>query len=210
MIQFDDTKEREQRADLCYADGLLDIGIGVGLFSLGIVTLVGLGALAGVYLALLFPIVKSAKRSVTMPRMHHLDFMPEPDAEWRIRRVKGVVTASMVVLIAIGALAFFMSRMIPPPLSTWLREHAIILFGALLAAFFVLLGWGTATARLRHYAVITAVALVFCHWFDLGASFFLLLIGIVTIVWGSNVLSRFVRSYPRMHERNGKAYQRTI
>jgi len=209
MIAFDEAREMERRASFCYADGLLDIGIGLGLLFLGLTTLVGLGALAGVYLAVLVPIVRAAKRSVTVPRMHHLDFMPEPGAESRSRRLQAVLVASMAVLIALGVLALFMSRMIPAHISSWLRSNAIVIFGALLAALFILIGWGTSTRRARRYAFVTIIALVLGYWFDLNPVWYFVLIGAVVLSWGSVTLNHFVRDFPRMHERNGKVYQRT-
>ena len=199
MIQFDDRREREQRASLCFEDGLLDVGIGVGLLILGFFTMLGLGVVAGAYLVMLFPIVNALKRIVTMPRMHHLDFLPDTEARDRARRVRAVVSIAMGMLIALGALAFFTSRMIPAPVSTWLREHAFVVFGLLLAALFVLLGWGTATGRLRAYAIITMVFLVVGHWFDIRSALFFVVLGVVIAAWGAAVLVRFVHGYPRLN-----------
>jgi peptidoglycan/LPS O-acetylase OafA/YrhL len=193
MIQFDDRREREQRASLCFADGLLDLGIGIGLLALGFLMMLGLGAIAGVYLAMLIPIVN------LLPRMHHLDFLPDPEAELRVRRVRAVVSISMGMLIALGVLAFFSSRMIPAPVPQWLWEHAIIIFGLMLAALFMLLGWGTATPRLRVYAIVTAVALVVGYWFNMSPGWFFVCIGALIAAWGTAVLVHFIHTYPRMN-----------
>lgn len=206
MIQFDDRKEREQRASLCGADGLIDTGIGIGLLLLGFATMLGLGGIAGVYLALLFPIVNASKRIVTMPRMHHLDFHPDPDAGRRIGRVRAVVSISMGILIALGVLAFFTSRMIPIPISKWLRANAIVVFGLALTALFALLWWGLAAKRFRAYAALTMVALVFGYWFNANPSWFFILLGAGVGGGGVAVLSRFVRDYPRMNGRDHFAH----
>jgi hypothetical protein len=209
MIAFDDTKEMERRASTYYGDGLLDIGIGIGLLILGFGMIFGFGALAVIYTAVIFSIVKSAKRGITIPRMHHLDFIPEPGAESRLRRSKAVVVASLVALLVLGVLALFMPRMVPARISAVLRANAIVIFGGILAALFILIGWGTATKRLRVYAAITILALVFAHWFDLSVSWYLMTLGAVTAACGAGVLARFIRNYPRFPHRNGKAYQRT-
>lgn len=199
MIQFDDRKERERRASLCFEDGLLDVGIGAGLIILGFFTMLGLGFVAGAYLAMLCPIVGTLKRIVTMPRMHHLDFIPDPEARGRARLARIVLSIATGILIAIGALAFFTSRIMPPPVSTWLRAHAIVVFGLLLAALFVILGWGTATKRLGAYAAITVVSIVFGHWFDMSPALFFVVLGSVVAAWGAAVLVRFVQGYPRLN-----------
>jgi hypothetical protein len=203
MIQFDDVREMERRASVCYGDGLLDIGIGFGLLFLGFVMIFGLGALAAVYMAFLFPIVRMAKRSITVPRMHHLDFMPEPDTESRLFRVRAVVVASMAVLLSIGVLAFFMSRMIPARISAGLRANAMVIFGVMLAALFVFMAWGTAIRRLRFYAALTVVALIVGYWFNMSPISYLMVLGAVIVTWGANVLAHFLRTYPKMIGRNG-------
>ena len=209
MIQFDDMREMERRASMFYGDGLLDIGIGIGLVILGFGMLFGLSAIAVVYMAMIFTIVKLAKRSITIPRMHHLDFLPEPDMESRLRRSKPAVAASLIALLFLGVLALFMSRMIPERISAGLRSNAIVIFGVLLAAIFMLIAWGTAMRRLRVQGGIAILALVLGHWFGLGVSWYLMFLGAVTGAVGAVVLARFIRDYPRFRNRSGKALQRT-
>jgi hypothetical protein len=208
MIQFDDAREMVRRASVCYEDGLFDIGIGIGLLFLGLVMIFGLGALAGVYMAVLFPVVKSAKRSITVPRMHHLDFVPEFENDSKSLRIKAVVVVSMAVLFAIGVLAFFMSRMIPASISAGLRANANVIFGVMLAALFVFMAWGTAMKRLRVYAALAVFALVFGYWFDLSPSLYLMILGAVIAIWGGNVLSHFVHTYPKMTDRHSDEFMR--
>ena len=209
MIAFDDAREMERRASAFYGDGLLDIGIGLGLLFIGFAMIFGFGALAGVYPAMILPIAKSAKRTVTEPRMHHLDFMPEPGVESRMLRSRAVIAATLAVLLALGILALFMSRMIPARISGGLRTDALLIFGGILAALFILIAWGTATRRIRGYAAIAVLTLVCGYWFDLTASWYLMILGSFVGVCGAVVLSRFIRDYPRFHNRNGRAYQRT-
>lgn len=209
MIQFDDMREMERRASIHCGDGFLDIGLGVGLFLLGFAMIFGFAPLAVIYLAAAFSIVKAAKRSVTVPRMHHLDFMPDPDAESRAGRIRGVMRASVVVSIALGVCALLMSRIAPARISAALRSDGIVLFGMTLTGLFILVGWGTAVKRMRVYAAIAGSLFVFGYWFDLDVSWYLMIIGAVIGIWGAVVLVRFMRDYPKFHNRNGKVYQRT-
>ena len=210
MIAFDDTREMGRRASMYYGDGLLDIGIGIGLLFIGFAMIFGFGAFAGIYPALIFPIARSAKRGITAPRMHHLDFMPEPDAESRMRRSRAVVAATLAVLLAIGVLALLMSRLIPARIAGGLRANALVIVGLLLAALFIAVAWGSSTKRLRGYAGIATLVLVCGYWFDLSVAWYLMIIGAVVGTRGAVVLSRFVRDYPRFYGRNGKAYQRSF
>jgi hypothetical protein len=210
MIAFDDAREMRRRASMYYGDGLLDIGIGIGLLFVGFAMIFGFGALAGIYPVLIFPIARAAKRSITAPRMHHLDFMPEPDAESRVRRSRAVVAATLAVLLAIGVLALLMSRMMPARIAGGLRENALVIIGLMLAALFMAIAWGASTKRLRDYGGIAILLLVCGYWFNLGAAWYLMIIGSVVGAHGAVVLSRFIRDYPRFYGRNGKAYQRSF
>jgi hypothetical protein len=209
MIQFDDAAEMERRAAMYYGDGLLDIGIGIGLLVLGFGMIFGVGAFALVYTAVLLSVVKSAKRSVTVPRMHHLDFAPDPGVESSPGRSKAVLVASLVVLLALGVLAFLMSRIAPARISALLRANGIVIFGGVLAGLFTLIAWGTATKRLCAYAAISMLTLVFGYWFNLKVSWYLMILGAVLVTWGAVVLSRFMRDYPRFHGPRSGVYQRT-
>ncbi len=208
MIVFDDAREMERRASMCYTDGLLDIVLGIGLLILGLGLIFGIGAIAVAYCAVIYSLMKMAKRIVTAPRMHHLDFMPDPDAESRLGRARGLASAAVAVLVGLGVVAFFMSRFIPARISAGLRGHAIVIFGVALAALFGLLAWGTATRRQRVYALIAVLMLVFAYWFDLGAGWYVTILGAVSVAWGASALSHFLKEYPRFYHRSGKVSER--
>lgn len=210
MIAFDDAREMKRRASTCYGDGLLDIGFGLGLFLIGFAMIFDLGALAVIYPALLFPIAKFTKRSITAPRMHHLDFMPDPGAESKIRRSRAVIIAALAVLLAIGVLALLMSRRIPTGISDGLRANALIIFGCMLAALFGVVAWIAEARRLRSYAGIAILVFVCGYWFGLKVSWYLMILGSFIGVCGGVVLSRFIRDYPRFYNRNGRVYQRSF
>jgi amino acid transporter len=210
MIAFDDAREMERRAKVCCGDGLLDIGVGLGLIVAGFSLIFGLGALAVVYAALVIPIARSAKRNITVPRMHHLDFMPDPDTESKARRTRAVIAAAPAVLLAVGILALLMSRPVPERLSGVLRGHALVIFGCMLAAFFGAGAWITAAKRMRAYAEIAVFFLVCGYWFGMKVSVYLMIVGSFVAVYGAAVLSRFIREYPRFFHRSGREYQRSF
>ena len=209
MIAFDDAREMQRRASMYYGDGFLEIGIGIGLLFAGFAMIFGFGALAWIYPALIVPVAKAAKRSITAPRMHHLDFMPEPDAESRMRRSRAVGAVTLAVLLAIGMLALLMSRMMPARIASGLRANALVIIGSLLAALFIFIAWGSSTKRLRDYGWIVILILVCGYWFNLGVAWYLMIIGSIVGARGAVVLARFIRDYPRFYSRNGKVYQRS-
>ncbi len=210
MIAFDDVREMERRAAACYEDGLFDIGMGLGLLFVGFAMIFDLGALAVIYPALIFPVAKSAKRGVTAPRMHHLDFMPEPGDDSRRIRSRVVLAAALAVLLAIGVLAFLMSQRMPAHISHGVRANALVIFGCMLAALFGSVAWMASASRLRGYAAVALLVFVCGYWFNLKVSWYLMVIGAFVGSYGAVVLSRFVRDYPRFHNRSDRVLQRSI
>jgi hypothetical protein len=210
MIAFDDAREMNRRAAACYGDGLFDIGMGLGLLCIGFAMIFGLGALAFVYPVLIFPVAKSAKRSVTAPRMHHLDFMPEPGEGSGRRRGRAALVAALVVLLAIGVLALLTSREIPTRISHGLRANALVITGCMLAALFGAIAWMASANRLRGYAAVALLVFVCGYWFNLQVSWYLMIVGAFVGAYGSVVLSRFVRDYPRFHNRSDRVLQRSV
>jgi hypothetical protein len=210
MIAFDDAREMERRAAACYGDGLFDIGMGLGLLFIGFAMIFGLGALAVVYPALIFPVAKAAKRNVTAPRMHHLDFMPEPGEESRRRPGRAALFAALAVLLAIGVRAILMSQWIPARISHGLRANALVIFGCMLAALFGAVAWMSSAKRLRGYAAVALLVFVCGYWFNMEVPAYLMIVGAFVGAYGAVVLSRFVRDYPRFHNRSDRLYQRSI
>jgi hypothetical protein len=80
MSQNMDLKEIERRANLYHGDGLIDIAIGLAILLAGIADIFDRTSLAAIWVVLWLPIVMSAKKSITVPRMRQIDFTP--NAQW--------------------------------------------------------------------------------------------------------------------------------
>jgi len=191
-------REIERRASLFYGDGLLDIGIGLGVLILGAIMILGLGVFGGVYVALLVPVMRSMRRRVTYPRMYHIDFMPDPYAGSKGHRVTMVVAVAAALILSLGLLVFVKAGVMPVRMAVWLRANTIIAFSLVLASILLIIAWGTGVRRLLSYAALTFVALVCGYWFDAAPAYYFMGLGLVILFCGSMVLARFVRKYPKV------------
>jgi hypothetical protein len=191
-------KEIQRRASLFYGDGLIDIGIGLGVVMLGVVLVLGLGVYAGACVIALLSVIRSMRRRITFPRMYHLDFMPDPYSEPKVHRVATGVTVAVAVVILACLLALPRAGFLPVRLAAWLRGNPIIEFSLVIAGTLLVVAWGTGARRLFTYAAITFVALVCGNWFNADPAYYFMALGLVMLFGGSMVLARFVRKYPRI------------
>ncbi len=190
-------KEIERRASFFYGDGLIDIGIGLGVVMLGVVLVLGLGVFAGACVVALLPIVRSMRRRITFPRMYHMDFIPDPYSELKVHRIATAMTVAVAVILLVGLIVFPRTGIMPARLASWLRANSIIAFSLLIAGMLLFIAWGTGVRRLFTYAAITFVALVCGYWFNVDPAYYFMSLGLVILFSGSTVLARFVRKYPR-------------
>jgi hypothetical protein len=191
-------REIERRASLFYGDGLVDIGIGIGVLALGVIMIFGLGAAAGLPVVVLIPLVRSMRRRITFPRMHHFDFMPDPYTASKVHRVSAIVAVAIVSILPVAIFVLLRVGAIPARAAAWLRSNTIIAFSLVLAVVFLVIAWGTGVRRLVSYAALTFVALVCGYWFNVVPAFYFMGLGLVILFCGSMVLARFVHKYPRI------------
>lgn len=190
-------KEIERRASFFYGDGLIDIGIGLGVVMLGVVLVLGLGVFAGVCVVALLPVVRSMRRRITFPRMYHMDFIPDPYSELKVHRIATAITIAVAVILLVGLIVFPRTGIIPARLAAWLRGNSIVAISLLLAGMLLFIAWGTGVRRLFTYAAITFIALVCGNWFNVDPAYYFMSLGLVILFSGSAVLARFVRKYQR-------------
>lgn len=189
-------RELERRAALFHGDGLLDIGIGIGILALGVIMVFGLGPAAGISVIALVPVVRSLRRRITFPRMYHIDFIPDPYTGSHAHRIG--MFAVVAGILVVGLLVFLRAGIVPAPLATWLRANTIVALSLLLGCLLLAVAWGTGVRRLFAYALITFLALVCGYWFDVAPPYYFMALGLFILFCGSTVLARFVRKYPKL------------
>jgi len=195
MSQSTHLKEMERKAKLYYGDGLFDIALGLGILLAGIAMTFDWIAFGGIYIVLLIPAMRSAKQSITVPRMRYIDFRPAPDAERKVKWVILIVVLGVAVLFTLG-LVVFEYEALPSWLTAWLREYAGVVSPALLVGLGWLIALATGVKRLYAYTALAVIAFASGYWFNLDFPLLFTVLGAVIVLSGIVVLVRFQRKYP--------------
>jgi hypothetical protein len=194
MSQNTDLKEIERKANLYHGDGLIDIAIGLVILLAGIAEIFDWTSLAGIWVVLWLPIMMSAKKSITVPRMRYIDFTPK--AQWKVKLVIVTVVLAVAVLFTLGLVVFTKNEALPPWLTAWLREYSRMVWPAALVGVGWLIALATGVKRLYAYAALAVIAFVGGYWFNLNFPLVFTVLGAVILLSGMVVLVRFLRKYP--------------
>jgi hypothetical protein len=187
-------KEIERKANLYHGDGLIDIAIGFVILLAGIAEIFDQTSLAGVWVVLWLPIMMSAKKSITVPRMRYIDFTPK--AQWKVKLVIVTVVLAVAVLFTLGLVVFTKNEALPSWLTAWLREYSRMVWPAALVGVGWLIALATGVKRLYAYAALAVIAFAGGYWFNLDFPLLFTVLGAVILLSGIVVLVRFLRKYP--------------
>ena len=194
MSQSINLKEIERKANLYHGDGLIDIAIGFVILLAGIAEIFDWTAFGGVWVVLWLPIMMSAKKSITVPRMRYIDFTP--NAQWKVKVVIVTVVLAVAVLFTLGLVVFTKNEALPTWLTAWLREYSRMVWPAALVGVGWLIALATGVKRLYAYAALAVIAFASGYWFNLNFPLLFTVLGAVIVLSGIVVLVRFMRKYP--------------
>jgi hypothetical protein len=194
-------REIEKKTYMSYhQDGLIDIfvGIYVLLFGLGILllTVTDFGTwfvIPAIFPAIMIPVWISAKKRITMPRIGYVKI--------------GSRGASKLMAIFIGlmvaGLGVFMVFTFASRTQTWasvlrdlLISNGMIIIGIAAATISSLFAYTMGLKRLYAYGLLTLVLFFTGYFVAVPFEYLLVTIGLVIIINGFVLLSRFIRKYP--------------
>jgi hypothetical protein len=198
MSQHTDPKDIERRASLYHGDGLLDIFIGLATLLAGAVVLVDRTSFVGIWVVLWLPMMKAAKKSITVPRMRTIDFIPAPNAQRRVKQGIMITVLFLAVLMTLGLVLFTENEAMPSWLTTWAKEYAGVIWPAVLVGIGALIALATGVKRLYAYTLLAVIAIAVSSWFNLGFPLhtYLTGLGAIILLSGMVILAQFLRKYP--------------
>jgi hypothetical protein len=200
-------KEIARKANQYHGDGLIDIAIGLGILIFAIAEILDQIAFTGVWVALWVPIMMSAKKSITVPRMHYTDFGPAPNARRKVKLVIVTVAGVVALLFTLGLVVFTKNETLPPWLTAWLREYSRMVWPAALVGVGWLIALATGVKRLYAYAALAVIAFAGGYWFNLDFPLLFTVLGAVILLSGIVVLLRFKRKYPVLKGRQSEQFE---
>jgi hypothetical protein len=199
MSQNTHLKEIERKANLYHGDGLIDIAIGFVILLAGIAEIFDQTSLAGVWVVLWLPIMMSAKKSITVPRMRYIDFTP--NAQWKVKLIIVTVVGVVALLFTLGLVVFTRNEALPPWLTAWLREYSRMVWPAALVGVGWLIALATGVKRLYAYAALAVITFAGGYWFNLNFPLLFTVLGAVMVLSGIVVLVQFMRKYPILKDK---------
>jgi hypothetical protein len=194
--------EREQTAYLQYpGDGLVDILVGLWAVSFGLWMLVENVVFIALLPIFFVPSWRSVKRSITAPRMHHINFTPAPNARRNLMGVMLVGVLALALLMVLGLVVFWgqSTGNAPPWLLAalvWLREHATLAFGLFGATLLGVSALIFGLRRLYAYALMTVIISTGGYLLGVPLWVTVVLVGAMMSLSGAIILLQFLNRYP--------------
>ena len=195
-------REIEKKTYMSYhQDGLLDIFIGIYvlLFGTGIslMTLIEFSTwfiIPAIFPAIMIPIWISAKKRITMPRIGYVNF--------GIRGVNkmmaifiGLMAAGLGVFMVFG-LGASMGEGWALTLRDFFISNSMLIIGIGAAVVSSLFAYTMGLKRLYGYGLLIFVLFFTGYFIAIPFEYFLVIIGLVIIISGFALLTRFIRKYP--------------
>ncbi len=144
-------------------------------------------------MALIYPLVWSAKKIITVPRLTRSGATLSES-----RQVKLLISGALlglVLLAALGLMVFVLFE-VSPGLREGIKIFGGPLLGLLGAAGLAVIGWATDARRFYAYAALPLIAVAGSYWISLAFPVYVALVGAAILLAGLLVLMRFVRKYP--------------
>jgi hypothetical protein len=194
--------EREQAEYLQYhGDGLVDILIGLWAVGFGVWMLVENVVFIALLPIFFVPSWRSLKKSITAPRMHHINFTPDPNARRNLMAIMLVGVLALALLMVLGLVVFWgqSTGNAPPWLLAavaWLREHATLAFGLFGATLLGVSALIFGLNRFYAYALLTIIISAAGYLLGVPLWVTVVLAGAMLSLSGTILLIRFLHRYP--------------
>ena len=202
MTKKTSLREVEKKTYMSYhQDGLLDIfvGIYVLLFGIGILLLTMTDfstwfIVPAIFPAIMIPIWISAKKRITMPRIGYVKFGVR-GANKMMAIFLGIAVAGLGTFMVFG-LGASMGEGWALTLRDILISNSMLIIGIGALTISSLFAYTMGLKRLYGYGLLIFVLFFTGYFVAIPFEYFLVIIGLVIIISGFALLTRFIRKYP--------------
>ena len=193
-----DLKALERKAYLSYhSDGLLDVGFGLLILSVGIGWYMGMPWLAGILFAIGISSYAGAKKVITIPRIGLVRFGPA--RQKRQKRETSFFMVYFTITALLGVVMFLVVINInrsPGGFGRILEKFIMAPYSILVAIAFACLAYWKQIPRYYIYAIILLIAVIAGPLLGINHAIYFSTPGIVILVVGISLLIRFLKTYP--------------
>ena len=181
MSEQIDLRELERKAYLSYhEDGILDLMIGFNLINAALWVLAEMPWLTGSMIAIMTPLYLQIKKSITVPRLGHVEF-----SESR----KGKTKRTMFYMVVFNLILFVGG------LYGWLSIYGggrPQVLGMIISS---LVAYMTDLKRFYSYGLINLVTFTVMSYLRIHLSYSLVVLGVIMTLYGFYLLLNFRRKY---------------
>lgn len=187
-----DTKKIKRKIYMSYfQDGLWDILLGLFLLGWGLSILYDVTWLPGATFIVFFWSVLGLKQKITYPRIG----FAKP-VEHRRQMLMLIIAGVVALVLGIFIMVVFAAGGV----FAWVRDYVELIFGSLLAIPVAFIGNWWRNYRWYFFAGLLFILAVINQWSALSFWLSFVIPGVIILIWGLVVLTRFLRKYPRTTE----------
>lgn len=199
-----DLKELERKAYTSYYnDGLLEIFLGGTILLMGIALFFDVAYLFGIIPVLAMTSWAGAKRAITVPRIGMVRFGPQ--RRLRVKKEKFFFTIYFSITVLAGLVVFILvSRSIDSARRIF-GPYPLAPIGVIGALALVFLGYWKQIRRFHLYALLALAAVFGAPELGIEPPHYMAGLGILILVIGIALLTRFLSAYPRADRRDDHA-----
>jgi len=193
MTERINLKEIERKVYTSYhQDGLIDISIAVIVLTFGIMTVLDMPWMGGIFAVVGISLYAAAKRTLTVPRIGFVKL-----AQYRGKAMQAMAIGVLSFMTLLGVVAFMQTEEGgTPPWLLFAIENYMLVIGVSVAASFCAAGYTFRTKRMYAYALLTLTMFVAGHFLYYPLHYYLILLGTLILLFGLSMLIRFIRRYP--------------
>jgi len=193
MAEKINLKEIERKAYTSYhQDGLIDIAVALIALAFGIMMILDMAWMGGVFAVVGMSLYAAAKKTLTVPRIGFVKF-----ATYRVKAMQTMVIGVLSLFMLLGIIAFMQTEGGGTP--AWLLfaiENHMLVIGVSIAASFCAAGYTFRIKRMYGYALLALVMFAAGHYLHYPLYYYMILLGSLILLSGLAMLIRFVCRNP--------------
>jgi uncharacterized membrane protein len=179
-------------------DGLMDIYTGLIILSFGMLILVDMGWMSGVFVAVFLPTWLTVKQSLMSSRLSYSEIEQAGVHGSTGTRVRLIILGLLGLIVGLVAFLLLTSGFIAESSRLWLSENFSILAGLLSGIVLAIIGAVIKAPRFYGYAILSVAIIGIGALLGVGFPLTVVAVGVIILGVGTVLLIRFLRMHPKI------------
>ena len=200
-------KELEQKVFRSYfKDGLWDVYGALMLLGFGLTMVTNWDYLILAFTTLAVVLLLFRKR-IIIPRLGQVKFSPERQTKTKRSRLIATIVLTFTMLLGLVFFVLYSTNSMPKWLEIWMGDYFFVAFGGVLALLVAAAANIVGVWRYYIYAALTFIAFILANILRSNdmEGIPILATGVIILISGVVILTRFLRKYPLPSQETGDA-----